>query len=312
MRLAKRALAFLLVILTLSFSLLSLSSCSPETKEAVSFTDSIGNSVSLGSKPSRVAVLFSSLAQMWSLAGGEVAVSVAESVERGFCSHETPLVHSDAGGAGKTVNTELLIAEQPDFVICTADYSGQLELANLLEALGIPVAYFRIDSFSDYLSVFKIMTDITGNSEAYDRYGSEISNCIEKLLQNIPQTEKRVLFVRATRSSAKAKLSCDHFAANMLSELGAENIADKAPILLDGISAEVLLRENPDMIFISTMGDEAAAVQYINELFQRPEWAALDAVKNKNYVILSKELFQYKPCVRWCEAYEVLYGYLYE
>lgn len=290
----------------------SLTACGGDAVGEASFTDSLGNRVSLNSRPERVAVLFSSLTEMWTLAGGTVYASVGESLERGFCSEGTPLVHSDSGGAGKSVNAELLLAQRPDFVICTADYPAQQDLSALLRAAGIPVAYFRIDSFEDYLSVFKIMTDITGNSEAYESYGCALSESISRLLSSVPDGEHRILFARATKTHIKAKLPEDHFAADMLDKLGAYNIAKDARVLLDGISTEALISENPDYVFISVMGDEEDAIAYVESLFSRPEWQALDAVKNKKYIFLQKELFQYKPCSRWVEAYSVLYGYLYD
>ena len=297
-------------VLTLALLLLTVSCDTPERE--CDFTDSLGNGVTLPDEPRRVAVLFSSLAEMWQLAGGEVSVSVGESYERGFVGEDVPLVHSDAGGAGKSINAELLLAERPDFVICTADYPGQLEIADILGSAGIPAAYFRLDSFSDYLEVLGIMTDITGNADAYDRYGTAPLENIANIIASVPHTHPRVMFARATKTSLKAKLPSEHFAAAMLSELGAYNIAEDAPVLLDGISIEALIEENPEYIFISVMGDSDGAVNYVESLFERPEWGALDAVKNKNYIFLSKELFQYKPCAEWDDAYRVLYEYLYE
>ena len=283
-----------------------------DTVEGVGFRDSLGNAVRLDGKPMRVAVLFSSLADMWQLAGGEVSITVGQSVERGFSSDDIPQVHSDSGGVGKSINVELLLAQKPDFVICTPDYPGQLDIADLLCAAGIPTAYFRLDSFSDYLSVLKIMTDITGNSVAYEQYGVGLAANIAAILESVPERSPRVLFARATKTTLKAKPSSAHFAADMLRELGANNIAEDAPLLLDGISIEQLIVENPEYIFISLMGDSDGAVEYVENLFGRPEWQALDAVRNKKYIFLSKELFQYKPCAKWDEAYRVLYEYLYE
>ncbi len=306
-----RRLAFLLCAV---FTLASLTSCLPEAEGDISFTDSLGNSVVLDGAPGRVAVLFSSLAEIWSSAGGEVAVSVGESVLRGFCDADTPSVHSDSGGVGKSINIELLLAQAPDFVICTADYPGQLELAPILRAAGIPVAYFRVKCFRDYLGVLGTMCDITGDAAAYDTYGRAVGENISALLSGIDAecSGKKILFARATKTTLKAKLPTDHFAAEMLSELGCCNIAEGAPTLLDGLDLEYIISENPEYIFISLMGDEDGAKGYVEQLFSGGGWAELDAVKNKKYIFLSKELFQYKPCARWYEAYRVLYGYLYE
>ena len=69
------------------------------------FTDDTGVEITLPEKPTRVAVLFSSFAQVWELAGGKVDITVGESVERGFASQDAVLVD---GGAGKTINSEAL------------------------------------------------------------------------------------------------------------------------------------------------------------------------------------------------------------
>ena len=156
------------------------------------------------------------------------------------------------------------------------------------------------------------MTNITGDSEAYEMYGNAVLERVDAILSDLPSSSPRVMFARATKNSLKAKLSSEHFAANMLEDLGAYNIAQDAAVLLDGMSIEALLVENPDFIFISLMGDAEGAVAYVESLFEQPEWRELDAVKNNRYIFLPKELFQYKPCAFWDLAYQVLYEYLYE
>lgn len=260
---------------------------------------------------SRVAVLFSSLAEMWTDAGGEIYVTVGEAVERGFAPEGTPLVDS---GAGKMVNLELLISYEPTLVICSADIPAQVEAARLLRENGIEVLVLRVESFDDYASAFKTMTTLTGNSSAYDKHVLVQRQMIDSLISEKAGSTKRVLFIRAGSSAAstKAKLSTDHFAAAMLSELGCKNIAEDAPLLLDGISAEVILTANVDHIFFSTMGNEDAAKANIASLLESDAWSSLAAVKNGNVTILPRELFHYKPCSRWSEAYSYLAGVLSE
>ena len=97
----------------------------------------------------------------------------------------------------------------------------------------------------------------------------------------------------------------------MLSELGAYNIADDAPVLLDGLSIEHILEQNPDYIFIATMGDESAARAYMDSVLAQRAWQQLDAVKEGRYTYLPKDLFQFKPNSRWDEAYQYLKDVLY-
>lgn len=317
----KRKTNYILIYFAALFTLsIFLSSCSDKDiydnkSESIyySFTDYSGNTVTLDKAPEKTAVLFSSFAEVWELAGGNVSITVGESIERGFAGSDAIIVDA---GAGKTINAELLVASEPDFVICSADIEAQVKAAELLKDAGIPTAVFKVESFNDYLSMLKICTDITGCSELFEKNGTDVERNIKSILESVKNNkfEKNILFIRAgsSDSSTKAKKADDHFAAAMLEELGAYNIADNAPILLDGLSIEEILCEDPDFIFISTMGNEQAAIEHMDSILQTPAWKSLSAIKNGKYAYLPKELFQFKPNARWDEAYEYLIGLLYD
>lgn len=309
----KKSLALIAVIL-LSAALLLL--LAPEKEQSpvsadsfYSFTDSLGNEVVLTKKPVKVAVLFASLCNVWKNAGGEAYVTVGESVERGFCPEGTPLVDA---GAGKSINTELLISLEPDFVIYSSDVPAQKKAGELLSGAGIASAAIRLDSLEDYLSALKIFCDITQSSENYAVYGEKIKSEADAIITRAKNQNEapKILFVRSgsSQSSCKAKKADDNFTAKMLEELGCVNIADSAPVLIDGLSAEAVLKENPDFIFISLMGDEQLSRAFMQQTLES------DAYKNlsSKIIFLPKELFQYKPCEKWAEAYAFLWDELYK
>ena len=310
----KQKLFVVFLVLTLLFT-----ACSarpphqPEGSWSYTFTDSTNTTVTLTEKPETVAVLFSSYAEVWKLAGGTVSVTVGESVERGFVSKEVTLVDE---GAGKTIDHELLLAAQPDLIIGSADIAAQTEVCDTLSAGGIPCALFRVDTFEDYLSMLKICTDITGDNAAYETYGTAVQKQItevKNMVENLSAEPKEILFIRAGSqySATKAKRAPDNFVCIMLDELGSRNIADDAAVLLDGLSLEEILLRDPDYIFLTTMGKEEAAISYVTDLFGQSGWNTLTAVKNKNYTFLPKDLFHFKPNARWGEAYTILAELLY-
>lgn len=271
-----------------------------------SFQDSTGHTVEVNATLQCVAVLFSSLADIWVSAGGTVSVTVGETVERGIVATDgVTLVDS---GAGKTIDTEALIAAQPDLVIVSADIPAQTEAAALLREAHIPVAELRVESFTDYLKALEICVYLCGDPIAYQAHGVDQKTRIDAVLSQKPFHGQKILFIRAgsTARSVKAKGSADHFAASMLTELGAINIADGAPLLLDGLSMEVILAEDPDYIFFTAMGDEEASKSYITQMLTGETWQSLSAVQNGKWSYLPKELFHYKPCDRWAEAYDYL------
>jgi iron complex transport system substrate-binding protein len=302
-------------LLSILLCLLLLTGCDPAegAGEGYTFTDDTGAEITVPEKPETVAVVLSSLADLWITAGGTVDITVGETVERGFAAESVILVDA---GAGKTIDLEGLVAARPDFVLYSSDLAGQLECAETLRSAGIPTAGFRVETFEDYLRVLKICTDILGTADRYQQYGTALKAEIEELIAKAQAAEGQpeILFVRAGSSAkvTKAKTAENHFVCGMLKDLGTFNIAEKAPILLDGLSIEQILISDPDFILFTTMGDEAAGQAYMDSLLSDPVWQTLTAVKEGRVHQLPKELFQYKPNARWGEAYtyliELLYG----
>ena len=299
----------------LLLSLLLLCGCAPRQEGGegdYAFTDHTGAEVTVPYKPQTVAVLTSSLADLWVTARGQVDITVGEAVARGFADTDAVLVDD---GAGKTVNLELLIASKPDLVLYSAELSGQLACAESLQAAGIPAAGVSVETFEDYLALLKICTDILQKEAAYETYGVQLQAKVDALLAHgrSQRSQPKVLFVRAGSSAkyTKAKTADNHFVCKMLEQLGTVNIADSAPVLLDGLSLEAVLLEDPDVILFTTMGDEETGEAYMQSLLADPVWQTLTAVKTGRVHQLPKELFQYKPNARWDEAYTYLIDLLY-
>lgn len=261
----------------------------------------------------KTACLNSSLADLWQLAGGSVDITVEESVERGFASPEALLVDS---ASGRNINTELLVAAEPDLVIGSADTASHVRLSSFLDKAGIDMILVDMDSFDDFLSVFHTLTDITGRSDLYEKYGEGQKTAIEEIIANAAgyESKPRVLFVRAGSafSYVKAKRTDDHFAAKIIEDLGAVNIADEYGMLTDSLSLEAVLESNADKILVVPQGDEDASIAYITDLFSQPGWRDVRAIENGSVYFLPKELFHFKPNGRWAEAYEMMEEVLYE
>ena len=132
-------------------------------KHPLTFTDALDREITLSQAPQRPAVLFSSYAELWQLAGGDVAVTVGDSVKRGFVNAGTPLVDD---GAGLKIDAEQLIARQPDFVIASADIGAQAELCGQLGGYRDSVRGLKRGKLCG-LSFLTNYSQITGNTEAY-------------------------------------------------------------------------------------------------------------------------------------------------
>ena len=303
----KRILSLLLIL-----SLIFLCACTehkPNPNETVTFTDALGREVSVPENPGRVATLLGSFADIWTLAGGELCAAADDAWEDFGLTLEGAV---NIGGA-HSPSLELLISSDPEFVIASASTASNVEMKDSLEAMGITVAYFDVDNFEDYLDMLNICTDITGRKDLYEQNGLRLKaqiDAIKERYQNedIPENERKVLLLRAASTFVKAKGSQGTILGEILADMGCINIADNDTSLLENLSVEAVIRENPHHIFVVTMGsnDEKAKQTLENMIKGNPAWSTLDAVQSGRLYIMDKTLFNLKPNDRFAEAYEIL------
>ncbi|MGN1095423.1 MAG: ABC transporter substrate-binding protein [Eubacteriales bacterium] len=314
---------FRIVLIALATILsLALVSCNIDHKisngtmdNTIEFTDALGRIVRVKKDTKRVASLLGSFADVWCLSGGELCASADDAIED-FCIDMSDIVN--IGGA-HSPSLELLLSSDPDFVIASSSTASHVEMRATLEAAGIAVAYFDVDNFDDYLEMLDICTDITGRKDLYEQNGLNIKNQIETIKsqyknENIPDRQRKILLLRVSSTSVKAKGSEGTILGEMLKDMGCINIADNDKNLIETISVESVIKQEPYHIFVVTMGSntEAAKTLLNHMMEENPAWGTLEAVKNGRMHIMDKELFNIKPNARWAKAYEKLYEALLE
>lgn len=317
--LKKNVFVYIMIVAVL-ISLLSTATACGSTfdssnEESITFIDALGREVTVQKNTERVAALLGSFADIWILSGGELCASAEDAWE------DFGLSLGDAvniGGA-HSPSLEQLISADPDLVIASASTASNVEMKEPLEAMGITVAYFDVDNFEDYLNMLRICTDITGRKDLYEQNGTALKEKIDSIKEQyknagIPDNERKILLLRASSSSVKAKGSQGTILGEMLADLGCINIADSNTSLLEDLSVEEVIREEPCHIFVVTMGSdtEKAKRSLENMIKEDPAWSSLDAVKNGRLHIMDKKLFNLKPNARFAESYEDLYEKLTE
>ena len=304
---------FIAVIVCLTMMLSILTACSSgestQNENVVTFTDALGREVTVSKEPQRVATLIGSFADVWMLAGGSVCATAEDAWE----DFGLELPNAVNIGGAHSPNLELIFSANPDFVIASASTSSNVEMLETLETAGITVAYFDVDNFEDYLAMLNICTDITGRKDLYERNGLELQSQIETIKlemseQPLTEEQKTVLLLRAHSGSVKAKGSEGTILGEMLADLGCINIADSDTSLLEALSVESIIRQEPYRIFVVTMGNDIqkAMDNFYQMMEENPAWGTLAAVTEGRVHIMDRKLFNIKPNADWAESYEKL------
>lgn len=299
-------------LLILLLCLLLLTGCGASQlaeAEGITFTDDLGRTVTVH-EPQRVAALLGSFADVWVLAGGSLCAAAEDAWEDFGLTLDGAV---NIGGA-HSPSLELLLSADPDFVIASASTASNLEFREALEAAGIAVAYFDVDHFGDFLHMLDICTDITGRKDLYAQNGLQLQEQITQIKQRyadeaIPEEQRKVLLIRAAASVIKAKGSTGTILGEMLSDMGCVNIADNDQNLLENLSVESVIGQQPYHIFVVTMGSkpEAAKASLEAMLQENPAWSTLDAVQAGRVHYMEKNLFNLKPNAKWAQSYQKLY-----
>ena len=293
--------------------MLTFCSCSKEKEsdklsDSVTFTDALDREVTVKKNPERVASLLGSFADTWVLAGGTHCAAPEDAWE----DFGLDLKDAENIGGAHSPNLEILLSSNPDFVIASASTSADVEMEQTLENAGITVAYFDVDNFYDYLSMLDVCTNITDRKDLYKQNGEDVKEKIEKIKADfksvkLPEDKRKILLLRTSANLLKAKGSEGTVLGEMLYDLGCINIADSDETLLENLSVESVIRQEPYRIFAVSMGDDTAAQKNLSKTMEEnPVWGKLDAVENDRLYIMDKKLFNIKPNANWAEAYEKL------
>lgn len=281
---------------------------------AVTVRDDLDREITLEAQPQRVAVLMGSFAETWQLAGGELIAAPKDAWEDFDLDLDDTVVNL---GSYQKISVEALFDLNADLIIASANTKSQVELKETLENAGVNTLYFDVNGFEDYLRMLQTCTAITGRADLYEVNGLQVQQQVEAAKAAAVtalegQEAPRVLFVRTAASGIHVKGSEGTVLGLMLRDLGCVNVADGSD-LLENLSMEKIIEEDPDRIFIVMQGSDQEGAQKTLEdtLTSNPAWSGLTAVKTEQVHYMDKNLYHLKPNNRWGIAYEQLEQLLY-
>lgn len=280
-------------------------------EEDVVFTDASGNEAAVKKNPQRVIVLQNSLMEIWYQSGGTVVGRVEESGDKIV---EDAMSAEVVGSIGEP-SLEKILSLEPDLVIVAGSYTGQREMIPSLEQNNIQIINLDNDLLEDYYKTVRLFTAVTGREDLYENHVEKIQNKVDEIISKAPSDKDyKAVIMFATAKSITVRDS-NTMVGEMLKDLNVINISDSADSGADTktFSMEKIIQEDPDFIFVQTMGSDLEKIteRLKSDALENPAWASLTAVKEDRYIVLPKDLYLYKPNDRYPEAYEGLAKMIY-
>jgi cobalamin transport system substrate-binding protein len=188
--------------------------------------------------------------------------------------------------SGFTPNAEAIAAQNPDLVVLSTDTKG---IVAQLGALKIPV-YLAPDAktIDDTYGQITELGKRTGHEAEAKALNERMEGDLTKLVKDLPRRQKPLTYYYEL-DPALFTATSKTFIGSLFEQAGLVNVADAADSSGSGypqITAEALVKANPDIIFLAdtVMGETPEKVK------ARPGWGSVTAVSKGNIVALDSDI----------------------
>lgn len=267
--------------------------------------------VTLKAQPQRVVTLTTSLLNMAYAVGGN-------SIAKATTKSPIPDAAKDLPELGQTahIDMEKLVGLNPDLVIGEKAQNQKLE--SLLQSNKLPYVLINYDGINDNVPLMKFLGTVYGTEDkanaAIATYEKGVKAAQDEAAKYTPA---HIAILRATGKDVTAETP-QSITASMAAALKMDNVitnhkelklSDKTvPYSLEQLSAD-----NPDIIFIVTMGKADEINKKLDqEMRENPAWSSLKAVENHKVYFLPYDLFLLNPGIRTPEAMQKLVDLAYK
>ena len=282
----------------------------PQTGSAyATVTDDNGRTVTFDKKPERIVVTSASFLDPLYAVGGSVVGRPESKTKVPPEAKEVPRI-----GRVYQIDAEKVIALTPDLVILNRGMNEKL--IDTLGANGIKTLVLDGKSYDDVKREIGILAALTGEQKKGEELVRKMDSDLDAVRRSIPQEKKRVAIIHSTGQGLSVQLD-GSIAGNIANILGWENTAAGMPALDKNpdaapYSMETLVAQNPDIIFVTSMGEEAEIRASMEAMFAgSPAWQSVSAVRDGRVYYLPQELFLFSPGIQYPEAVKYMARLIY-
>lgn len=254
-----------------------------------------GVTYTIPEQPKRIAVLSNSILSMiYALDGTAIARPVSTEPLPEDQEKVPPIGHTG------NINMEQLLSLQPDLVLGIA--TQHKKLADQLTSNHIPHMILSYDGIDDNIPLLTLLGEVLHKERKAEDVISTYKRQIEAVKQSIVnEPPVTVAVLRATGKSITAETKYA-VGASLVQELGMNNVTANRINQTNSnaktvpYSLENLTLDNPQVIFIVTMGEKSdVTAQMEKSMISNPAWKELQAVKNNKVFYLPSNLFLLNP-----------------
>ena len=283
-----------------------------ENKPANNFcvvNDDSGREVVISNKPERIVVTSASFLEPLNAVGGSV-------VGRPSSKNKLPDFAKDATEIGPVyqIDTEKLLSCQPDLVILNKGMNERL--TDILNANNIQFIVSDIKGYDSVKKNLAVFAEITGQPERGAQIANNMDAAIKNIVDKLPNETRQVAILHSTAQGLSVQLD-NSIAGNVIKILGWKNLASDMTATKDGgdtapYSLETLIEQNPEIIFVTSMGKIDEIKSNMEEMIaENAAWQTIPAIQSGKLYYLPQDLFLLSPGINYPDAVEYVAKLIY-
>jgi iron complex transport system substrate-binding protein len=245
---------------------------------AADFPATVG-SLRLDHKPTRIVSLSPSTTEMlFAINAGSQVVAVDDQSNYPTTAPKTDL-------SGYKPNAEAIAKYNPDLVVISDDSE---KIAEQLSQLKIPVYQaLAASTLDDSYNEITALGALTGHRSEATAEVTTMKNSIAKLIHDLPAHGQLTYYYELDQTYYS--VTSGTFIGSLFTMAGLKNIADagNASNAYPQLSAEAIVKANPDLIFLA---DTKCCGQSADTVAKRAGWGSITAVKNHEVIGLDDDL----------------------
>jgi len=293
---------FLFFILNLSLLVVS----SNAVNYPLTIIDVTGTAVTIPQEPQRIISIAPSNTEILFALGLEDKIIGITN----YCNFPEETKNIEKIGDTFPLNLERIVSLKPDLILA---YTGQLKEIPRLRELGLNTIVIEPLSLKETLKSIQMVATICGIPEKGNALVENLSQRVDKIkteVSKIEITKKPKIFIGGIYETIWTPGEGTLF-NEIISLAGGINIAACLSGWIE-ISQELILKEDPDIIIIPIGAMNSGDEKKIKEnIYQRPGWSNLSAVKTQKIFIVNEDLF-FRAGPRLVDGLERLYQIFYE
>jgi iron complex transport system substrate-binding protein len=217
-----------------------------------------------------------------------------------YCDYPPEAQKKQKVGGAINPSLEEIAHLRPDLVLVTR-HLNTLDTVHSLDALGIPSYATDPRNVDEIVASAKRLGEVLGAPEAGAALAEDLQHRLDVLRQKIGALPpRRVLFVVWT--DPLISIGKDTFIADALRRAGAVSIIDSQQDWPQ-VNLEEVAHLQPEVLVFADSHSETTA-QHLDVLATRPAWRILNAVRDRNFAVISEAVN--RPAPRIVTAIEEL------